>query len=68
MFPFLCTPILVIPLLAQRPFKESNAYSKRPSKARALVLFTAPYQPQARKGEALPLRLFAPCGARTLSK
>lgn len=25
MFPFLCTPILAIHLLAQRPFKESNA-------------------------------------------
>ena len=35
MFPFLCTPILAIHLLAQRPFKESNACSKRP---RALVL------------------------------
>lgn len=29
MFPFLCTPILAIHLLAQRPFKESNACSKR---------------------------------------
>ena len=31
MFPFLCTPILAIHLLAQKPFKESNACSKRPS-------------------------------------
>ena len=33
MFPFLCTPILAIHLLAQRPFKESNACSKRPLSA-----------------------------------
>lgn len=35
---------------------------KRPrDPTRALALFTAPYQPQARKGVALPLRLSRAC-------
>lgn len=40
MFPFLCTPILAIHLLAQKPFKESNACSKRPSTLGRLPFFS----------------------------
>lgn len=37
-----------------------SAFKRPRDFARALALFTAPYQPQARKGVALPLRFPVP--------
>ena len=76
MFPFLCTPILVIPLLAQRPFKESNAYNKRLSICSGACPFYRSIPAAGTKRRSAPASLSRACvffaalflgGARNLS-
>lgn len=60
MFPFLCTPILVIPLLAQRPFKESNAYNKRLSICSGACPFYSSIPAAGTKRRSAPASPFCP--------